>query len=206
MTDLEYSVYFDELLKRVNETKELDEEIFGAIFEAKIKPIVRNVFMPVARSFVYFDVEDVANDIFIKLWSKSVVGYFMNDKYEKNAAWFLGWCKIVVKHHVDSLFRNRANLGVDPIDDPDHPVNVQVYDEEYKKLILREVIKQLCSKVICLSSKTEMKLTWLAVYLPVYAGDVVDKIESNHRYIDKYGSGTLDGLADGVLQIGRAHV
>ena len=199
MTDQQYCDHFNELVRVLEEKKELDDELFGAIFEEKIKPIVRKAFSPYAGNFAYFSQEDVCQDIFIKLWTRCVGAYFMNDKYEKDPAWFLGWCKIVVNNHVTSLLRNRGNFGSDPLDDPDRPAIYSVCTDPSKELILRDVIKHMCSLVVSLPSKAEMRLTWLGVYLPVYVGDVTDKIESNHLFVEKYLSGTLYDLASDVV-------
>ncbi len=198
MTDQQYIECYTELVGTLTAKHELDDELFYRIFEGKIKAIVRNAYMPAAKNFSSFDFEDVCQDVFIKLWTKCVGAYFMNDKYEKDPAWFLGWCKIVVKNHVTSLLRDRSNFAQDPIDDPDRPVNVSVYSDPSKDIMLRELLVSMCSSVISLSSKAEMKLTWLGVYLPVYCGDAADKIEANHFFVEKYLDGTLYDLLLGV--------
>ena len=198
MTDQQYFECYAELVNKLASSRELDDELFYRIFEGKIKPIVRNAYMPAAGYFAAFDFDDVCQDIFIKLWTRCVGAYFMNDKYEKDPAWFLGWCKIVIKNHVTSLLRNKGNFAKDPLEDPDHPVTVSVYSDPSKDLILHEVLTSMCRALFSLSSKPEMKLTWLGVYLPVYCGEAADKIEANHLFIERYLGGTLRDLSLGV--------
>ena len=85
MTDNEYFEAFSLLCEKLAKTKELDGELFWTIFEAKIRPIVKNAFSEVSSYFNAIDLEDMYHDLYIKLWRTSVAAYFMNEQYEIDA-------------------------------------------------------------------------------------------------------------------------
>ncbi len=197
MTDQEYYECYSLLESRLVETHELDPEIFLDIFEGKIKPIIRNTFTGLSGVFAATDLEDLYQDIFVKLWTRCVGAYFMNEKYETSAAWFLGWCKTVAKNHVTSLIRKKSERASETLDDPDHPITVVAPGDPAEEIARTEAVATVFSAIPSLPSKAELKLTWLSVYLSLYEGESADRIEATHLFCDKYRECTLgDVLSD----------
>ena len=198
MTDQQYYECYEQLVNVLAQTGKLDGDMFYSIYEGKIRPIVRNVFSEYAGLFTSFDAEDVYQDIFIKIWTRCVGAYFMNDKYEKDAAWFLGWCKIVAKNHVTSLLRRSSLKTADTIDDPDHPLVVTDGSDPSRDVAARDSVKTVFIEALALNCKPEMKLTWFGVYLSVWTGEAEDRIDANRVFIARYSGKTLGELFDYV--------
>jgi len=191
MTDQQYYDCYAKLASNLVEYHELDRDLFYAIFEGKIKPIIKNTFFDIAGSFTSIDLEDVCQDIFIKLWTRCVGAYFMNEKYETNAAMFLGWCKIVAKNHVTSLLRKKSLRPSETLDDPDHPIVVADMHDPSSELIRTEAVRAVFRAASALPSKAELKLTWFSVYLLIYSGEASDRIEATHMFCERYADAAL---------------
>ncbi|MBR0303663.1 MAG: sigma-70 family RNA polymerase sigma factor [Clostridia bacterium] len=186
MTDQQYYECYSKLVERLAATHELDRYLFCSIFEGKIKPIIRNIFSGYSEHFSAIDIEDVYQDIFVKLWTNSVSAYFMNEKYESDASWFLGWCKIVAKNHVTSLLRRRSLKASETIDDPERPVVAVDPDAAADEVSNREAVASVLRSVASLPSKIEMKLVWYGIYLLVYRGEAEDRIEANRVFVERF--------------------
>ncbi|MBQ7714948.1 MAG: hypothetical protein IJT70_03655 [Clostridia bacterium] len=187
MTDLQYTGLYGQLVDILNSSGELDPDIFYAVFDGKIRPMIMKSFSGLEHYFASFDLEDVTNDIFIKLWSGCVPAYFANEKYEHSPTWFLGWCKVVIKNHITSLLRKRSLRPEDTIDDPEHPLNVSDGSDPSKDIVIRESVSIVYRAVLALPSKPEMKLTWYGVYDLVFGREAYDKIGANRLFLKKYG-------------------
>lgn len=198
MTDTQYYEAFSLLCSTLSEKNELDAELFREIYEGKIKPIVRNSFSEVSSNFNSIDLEDAYQDLFIKLWTRCVGAYFMNDKYEISAPMFLGWCKIVIKNHVTSMIRKRSLRAEETLDDPDHPITVADSSDPSSAHIDRDAVGAVFNAVLKVGAKNEMKLTWLGVYVPIYDGEADDRIAATHLFYDRWEKETYRALLCGV--------
>lgn len=194
MTDKQYYEAYDILLRGVAERGELDDEVFFSIFEGKIRTIIRNVYYECSCNFASIDLEDICQDIFILLWKKSMSCYFLNEKYEKNASWFLGWCKIVVKNYVTTLLRRKSLKFGETLDDPDHPITVTDTSDSFAPVMMQEEVLAVYRFAVGLSSKIPMKFTWLGIYDLIYGGEAADKIEANHIFLERYSEKSLGFL------------
>ena len=191
MTDQHYFDCFNDLAKGLSDTGSIDDGLFYAIFEGKIKPIIRNVYSELFGRYSSIDFEDLCQDIFLKIWTRCVGAYFLNENYEKNAAMFLGWCKVVVKNHVTSLIRKKSVRDHETLDDPDHPVTVTDGKDPSGDLAETDTVKTVILTVLGLSATAEMKLTWLGVYLPIYSGDADGRIDATHLFCDRFSNKTF---------------
>ncbi len=200
MTNQEYSDLFGQLADTVRERGEVDADIFLCIFNDKIVPIIRNAFAELGGVFSYVDLEDVKQTLFIKLWKKSVLAYFANESYQHTPSWFLGWCRVVVKNYLTSLLRKRSEKHQLTIDDPDHPIVVSCDADYLEKIIIVEKLKDVFSAVLALKTKIEIKLTWLEVYLMIYGGAALNRIEATHIFCEKYADKTFSELSEDVLR------
>ena len=199
MTDQQYYDNYSKLVFHLAECHELDRFLFSAIFEGKIKPMIKNTFSSYSDRFSAIDIEDVYQDIFIKLWTRCVSAYFMNEKYETDAAWFLGWCKIVVKNHITSLLRRPSLRTNETIDDPDRPLVLSAPGDASADVANREAVAAVFRAVAALPSKIEMKLVWYEIYLLVYSGEAKDRIEANRVFIERRSNITFGELMAHVL-------
>lgn len=191
MTDQQYFDCFNDIVKGLSNTGSIDDGLFYVVFEGKIKPIIRNVYSELFGKFSSIDYEDLCQDIFLKIWTRCVGAYFLNDNYDKNAAMFLGWCKVVIKNHVTSLIRKRSMRDHETLDDPDHPVTVSDGTDPSRSLAEADTVRTVITAVLGLNTADEMKLTWLGVYLPVYTGEADDRIEATHLFCDRFSDKTF---------------
>jgi|GEM_PF-3051406 DNA-directed RNA polymerase specialized sigma24 family protein len=194
MTDQQYFDCYARLAAELVERHELNKELFYAIFEGKIKPIIKNVFADLSDRFAAVDLEDLYQDIFIKIWTRCVGAYFMNEKYETSAPMFLGWCKIVAKNHVTSMLRKKSLRAAETLDDPDHPVTVADTSEPISYIEQNDAVRSVFHAVLSLSSKVELKLSWFGVYLLVYGGEASDRTEATRLFAKRYAGETLGDL------------
>ncbi len=198
MTDLQYTELYERLVVILNASGELDADIFYSIFDGKIRPIVMKSFSGLERYFASFDIEDVTNDIFVKLWSGCVAAYFSNEKYEHSPTWFLGWCKVVIKNHITSFLRKRSLRPEETLDDPEHPLNVSDGSDPSKEIVIRETVSTVYRAVLALPGKPEMKLVWYGVYDLVFGREAYDKIGANRLFLKKYSERPVSYLYSSV--------
>lgn len=198
MTDREYFDCYERLSEILYEKHELDVDLFVSIFEGKVKPIIKNSFSGLADRFASIDLEDLYQDIFIKIWTRCVGAYFMNENYETSAAWFLGWCKTVAKNHVTSLLRKKSLKNNETLDDPEHPVTVSNSTDVSENIVNSDAVATVIKAASSLPSKAEMKLTWLGTYLLIYNGDASDRIEATHVFCERFADITFGSLLSEV--------
>lgn len=198
MTDQQYYGAFSKLCETLAERGELDSELFREIYEGKIKAIVRNTFSEAAGYFNSVDLEDMYQDLFIKLWTRCVSAYFTNGKYEISAPMFLGWCKVVIKNHVTSMIRKKSLRAVETLDDPDHPITVTDGSDPSSGIIGGDAVSAVFKAALGVSARPEMKLTWFGVYAPVYDGEADGRIAATHLYFERWADKTYRDVRRGV--------
>lgn len=195
MTDTLYFETYEKLLYVIESRRELDETLFLRIFDGKIKPIIYSSFAKLAAHFNSEDVEDVCQDIFLLLWKKSVIGYFLNAKYEKSPLWFLSWCKVVVNNYLITKVRKKSNRPAEELDNPERPLFISDASEEPgHRMVNREAVKLVYSGVIRMNTKPAMKLTWLGVYTFIYLGYVANRIEAIHKFLERFYCKSLNDI------------
>lgn len=201
MTDAQYLELYDSLVTKIVSHGELDGDIFYSIYEAKIKPIVYNVFSGYTFLFSSFNMEDIFQDIFVLLWKKSVPCYFLREKYDKyrnnlenDAKTYLGWCRKVSANFVTSKLRKRSLRSTGSTDDPEVPIVVAGDERGFDAVIHKESINCIYRFVSRLSSKLEMKLVWYGIYDLIYSGECDNKISANRVFLERSLGKTIGEL------------
>lgn len=194
MTDVRYTEAFEKMYFIIESKHILDESLFFEIFDGKLRPIAYNALAGFGGLFNEADREDALQDVFLVLWKKCVVSYFLNDKYEKEPVMFLSWCKIVIKNYITTLARRKAHSATEDIDDPERPaVALGTFEEPGRSLINRETVKDVYSFVIGMKARIQIKLTWITVYSFIFLGHTKNRIEATHKYVDVfYGKKLFD--------------
>ncbi len=200
MTDTQYFELYNILSSGIAENGTLDGDAFLAIFEGKIKPIIHNAFSGAASLFPSVDMDDMYQDIFVLLWKKSVPCYFLSDKYEKDAVWFLAWCKVVCNNYVTSTLRKEFLRNTETLDDPEYPIITGENEKGYEGMIHREALTSVWRYAALLPVKVEMKLVWYCVYGMIFSGECENRISANHMFLEKYSKKTLGELYDDAVR------
>ena len=197
MTDEIYFNKYQKLAGIIENEKRFDTETFIDIFDGKIKPMIHNTYNAVNPVIPGFGKEDFCQLVFMKLWQKSVVKYFLNEAYDKSPVGYLRWCKAVINNYLKSLAEKKSNGETAELSGLESVPAASPGDD----FINRETVKIVYNLVVQMNVKYPMKLTWLAVYTLLFIGEGETKIKCNHILLEKYSHMTLSEITEEIISL-----